>query len=276
MHVLVLGGTTEARRLAASLAARPGVRVTTSLAGRVTRPAALEGDVRVGGFGGMDGLAGWLREQKVDAVVDATHPFAATMSEHAVRAAAATGVPSVMLRRPGWRPEPGDRWHDAASLAEAAALLPALGRRVFLTTGRLGLAAFADEGRLPDLAELHFLVRSVEAPDPPLPRHTDVLLDRGPYTVEGETALLRDHRIDVLVTKDSGGAATAAKLTAARALAVPVVIVRRPPPPEGATVLPDEAGVLSHLEHVLGLDFGSDSGPDSGLDSGLDPGRDPS
>ncbi|MFF1708687.1 cobalt-precorrin-6A reductase [Streptomyces sp. NPDC058268] len=271
MHVLVLGGTTEARRLAASLAARPGVRVTTSLAGRVTRPATLEGDVRVGGFGGVDGLAGWLREQKVDAVVDATHPFAATMSEHAVRAAAATGVPSVMLRRPGWRPEPGDRWHDAASLAEAAALLPALGRRVFLTTGRLGLAAFADERRLPDLAELHFLVRSVEAPDPPLPRHTEVLLDRGPYTVEGETALLRDHRIDVLVTKDSGGAATAAKLTAARALAVPVVIVRRPRPPEGATVLPDEAGVLSHLEHVLGLDFGSDSGLDSGLDSGRDP-----
>lgn len=257
MHVLLLGGTTEARRLAADLDARPGVRVTTSLAGRVARPAALEGDVRIGGFGGVDGLAAWLREQEVDAVVDATHPFAATISQHAVRAAAATGVPSVMLRRPGWRPEPGDRWHDAASLADASALLPALGRRVFLTTGRLGLAAFADSPAVPDLLpELHFLVRSVEPPDPPLPRHTEVLLDRGPYTVEGETALLREHRIDVLVTKDSGGAATAAKLTAARALSVPVVIVRRPPPPEGATVLPDEESVRSHLGLGPGVGLG--------------------
>ncbi|MWA15144.1 cobalt-precorrin-6A reductase [Streptomyces sp. BA2] len=252
MHVLVLGGTTEARRLAADLAVRPGVRVTTSLAGRVSRPAALEGDVRIGGFGGVDGLAAWLRDHEVDAVVDATHPFAATISEHAVRAAAATGIPSVMLRRPGWRPQPGDHWHDAASLTDAAALLPALGRRVFLTTGRLGLATFADVRAVPDLAELHFLVRSVEPPDPPLPRHTEVLLDRGPYTVEGETALLREHRIDVLVTKDSGGVATAAKLTAARALSVPVVIVRRPRPPEGATVLPDGKSVLAHLEESLG------------------------
>ncbi|MEU4999885.1 cobalt-precorrin-6A reductase [Streptomyces sp. NPDC021622] len=243
MHVLVLGGTAEARALAARLATRPDVRVTTSLAGRVARPAALEGDVRVGGFGGVDGLAAWLREHRVDAVVDATHPFAATISEHAVRAAAATGVPAVLLRRPGWRPAPGDHWHDAGSLAEAAALLPSLGRRVFLTTGRLGLAAFAE----PSLAELHFLVRSVEPPEPPLPHHTEILLDRGPYTVEGETALLREHRIDVLVTKDSGGAATAAKLTAARTLSVPVLIVRRPPAPEGARELPDVAGVLSHL-----------------------------
>lgn len=251
--MFVLGGTTEARRLAADLAARPGVRVTTSLAGRVARPAALEGDVRVGGFGGADGLAAWLREREVDAVVDATHPFAATISEHAVLAAAATGVPSVMLRRPGWRPEPGDRWHDAASLAEAAALLPELGRRVFLTTGRLGLATFSDTRAVPGLAELHFLVRSVEPPEPPLPRHTEVLLDRGPYTVEGETTLLREHRVDVLVTKDSGATATAAKLTAARALSLPVVIVRRPPPPTGATVLPDQASVLSHLARGFGL-----------------------
>lgn len=247
MHVLVLGGTTEARRLAAALAARPGVRVTTSLAGRVARPAALEGDVRIGGFGGVDGLSAWLRDHEVDAVVDATHPFAATISEHAALAAAATGVPSVMLRRPGWRPEPGDPWHEAASLADAAALLPALGCRVFLTTGRLGLATFADAHAVPGLAELHFLVRSVEPPEPPLPRHTEVLIDRGPYTVEGETALLREHRIDVLVTKDSGGAATAAKLTAARALSVPVVIVRRPRPPKGVTVLSNEKSVLSYL-----------------------------
>ncbi|MGW1026736.1 cobalt-precorrin-6A reductase [Streptomyces sp. NPDC002577] len=240
-HVLVLGGTTEARELAAELAARPGVRVTTSLAGRVTRPGALPGDVRIGGFGGPDGLATWLRGHGVDAVVDATHPFATTISAHAASAAAATGVPAVLLRRPGWEAGPGDRWHTAATLAEAAALLPGLGRRVFLTTGRLGLAAFAH------LDDLDFLVRSVEAPEPPLPRRTRIVLARGPFTTDGEAALMRDHRIDVLVTKDSGGAATAPKLAAARALGVPVAIVRRPPAPRGVVVVPDVATALSRL-----------------------------
>ncbi|MFJ6572709.1 cobalt-precorrin-6A reductase [Streptomyces sp. NPDC091292] len=252
-HILVLGGTTEARRLAATLTGTPGetsgdtsgdtsgVRVTTSLAGRVSRPGDLPGEVRVGGFGGTEGLAAWLREHRVSALVDATHPFAATISEHAVRAADAAGVPAVLLRRPGWLPGPGDRWHDAASLDGAARRLPALGNRVFLTTGRTGLAAFAA------LDGLRFLVRSVEPPAPPLPRHAEVLLARGPFTVEGETALLRDRRIDVLVTKDSGGTATAAKLTAARTLGVPVLVVRRPPPPAGATVADDVPQVLALL-----------------------------
>ena len=241
LHVLVLGGTTEARELAAALAARPGVRVTSSLAGRVSRPGALAGDVRIGGFGGAEGLAAWLREHEVDAVVDATHPFAAGITANAAAAAATTGVPAVVLRRPGWRPGPGDRWNMADSLAGAAALVPSLGRRVFLTTGRLGLAAFAD------LPELHFLVRSVEPPEPPLPAHTEVLLARGPFTADDETALLREHRIDVLVTKDSGGAATAPKLAAARQLGVLVVVVRRPPLPEGVTAVPDVPGVLDRL-----------------------------
>ncbi|MEZ7002169.1 cobalt-precorrin-6A reductase [Streptomyces sp. AD55] len=245
-HVLILGGTTEARRLAAALADRPGVRVTTSLAGRVGTPAPLPGEVRVGGFGGADGLAAWLRDRHVDALVDATHPFAAAITAHASAATAATGVPAVILRRPGWRPGPGDHWHFAGSLADAAALLPVLGRRVFLTTGRLGLAAFAH------LDDAHFLVRSVEPPAPPLPRHTETLLARGPFDVAGETGLLRAHRIDVLVTKDSGGEATAAKLTAARALALPVVVVRRPPPPPGAPVVRDVPAALEYLEPLLG------------------------
>ncbi|MCH0565941.1 cobalt-precorrin-6A reductase [Streptomyces sp. MUM 2J] len=240
-HVLVLGGTTEARLLAAELTARPGVRVTTSLAGRVARPGALAGEVRVGGFGGPDGMATWLREHAVDAVVDATHPFAATITANAARAAAAAGVPAVVLRRPGWRPGPGDRWHGAASLDEAATLLPRLGHRVLLTTGRLGLAAFAH------LAQLHFVVRSVEPPEPPMPPHTEVLLARGPFTGVHETALLREHRIDVIVTKDSGGEATAAKLGAARSLGLPVVVVRRPALPDGVTAVPDMAGVLGRL-----------------------------
>ncbi|MGW7264067.1 cobalt-precorrin-6A reductase [Streptomyces sp. NPDC054842] len=240
-HILVLGGTTEARELAARLAELPGVRVTTSLAGRVSRPGALDGEVRVGGFGGADGLAAWLREHRADAVADATHPFAAGITANAARAAAATGVPAVVLRRPGWTPGPGDVWHPVASLPEAAEVLPRLGRRVFLTTGRLGLAAFAE------LTALHFLVRSVEPPGPPMPPRTRVLLARGPFTVAGETALLREHRIDVLVTKDSGGEATSAKLTAARELGVPVVVVRRPPLPEGVLAVTDVAAALDRL-----------------------------
>ncbi|MGW0945297.1 cobalt-precorrin-6A reductase [Streptomyces sp. NPDC002623] len=240
-HVLVLGGTTEARELAAALTALPGLRVTTSLAGRVTRPGPVAGDVRIGGFGGAEGLADWLREQRVDAVVDATHPFAAGITANAARAAAATGLPLVVLRRPGWRPGAGDRWHEVASLRSAAELLPRVGRRVLLTTGRLGLAAFAH------LDGLHFVVRSVEPPAPPMPSDVRLVLARGPFTVADERALLREHRIDVVVTKDSGGAATAAKLHAARALGLPVVVVRRPSPPEGVPVVPDVRGVLERL-----------------------------
>ncbi|QLJ03799.1 cobalt-precorrin-6A reductase [Streptomyces sp. NEAU-sy36] len=241
-HVLVLGGTAEARRLAAALVAHPaGIRVTTSLAGRTTRPDAVAGETRTGGFGGADGLADWLRAHHVDALVDATHPFAETITAHAARAAAATGVPAIVLRRPGWRPVPGDRWHDVPSLAGAAEALPGLGGRVFLTTGRLGLAAFAH------LTDHHFLVRSVEPPDPPLPPDTEVLLARGPFTLTGERALLRTHRVDVLVTKDSGGEATAAKLTAARELGLPVVVVRRPPLPPGVAAVADVPAVLHRL-----------------------------
>ncbi|MEV6832948.1 cobalt-precorrin-6A reductase [Streptomyces sp. NPDC051133] len=240
-HVLILGGTTEARRLAADLAARPGVRVTTSLAGRVARPAAVAGELRVGGFGGAEGMADWLRAHRVDALVDATHPFAGTITAHAARAAALTGVPLVVLRRPGWRPVPGDRWYDVPSLSGAAEALPGLGRRIFLSTGRLGLAAFAH------LTAQHFVVRSVEPPEPPLPPHTELLLARGPFMLADERELLRTRRIDVLVTKDSGGGATSAKLTAARELGLPVVVVRRPSLPQGVTPVPDTAGALDRL-----------------------------
>ncbi|MFJ7159842.1 cobalt-precorrin-6A reductase [Streptomyces sp. NPDC101118] len=229
-HVLVLGGTTEGRRLAEALAGEPGLRVTNSLAGRVNRPVLPPGETRIGGFGGAEGLAGWLREHAVDAVVDATHPFAERMSFNASAAADAAGVPLLALRRPSWAPVPGDDWHEVSSLEEAAAVLPGLGERVFLTTGRMGLAAFAG------LDDLWFLVRSVDAPEGPRPARTEVLLDRGPFTLDGERALLRAHAVDVLVTKDSGGAATSPKLTAAREANVPVVIVRRPPVPAGVAV----------------------------------------
>ncbi|MFJ9020593.1 cobalt-precorrin-6A reductase [Streptomyces sp. NPDC102259] len=255
MHVLILGGTTEARRLAELLAAdaRPGIRVTTSLAGRVAAPRLPPGEVRVGGFGGAGGLAAWLGGHGVDALVDATHPFAGTVSRNAAKAAADTGVPLLALRRPGWVPVAGDAWHEAASLTEAAELLPSLGRRVFLTTGRLGLAAFAA------LDDLWFLVRSVDAPEAPAPSRMEVLLDRGPFTFDGERELLCRHRIDVLVTKDSGGAATAPKLAAARAAGLPVVVVRRPPTPAGVRVV---AGPEQALEWLRGVEPDGPDGPD--------------
>ncbi|MER5306811.1 cobalt-precorrin-6A reductase [Streptomyces sp. NPDC002773] len=227
MHILILGGTTEARALAGLL--HTDVRVTSSLAGRVASPRLPAGEVRIGGFGGVEGLVEWIGGHAVDAVIDATHPFAERISFNAARAAATAHVPLLALRRPGWVPVEGDDWREVPSLEAAAGALDGLGDRVFLTTGRMGLAAFADRPQW-------FLVRSVDAPEPPMPARAEVLLDRGPFTLDGERELLRRHRIDVLVTKDSGGAATAPKLTAAREAGIPVVVVRRPPVPEGVPV----------------------------------------
>ncbi len=219
--VLVLGGTSEARALAARLAGRPGLRVVSSLAGRVSNPSLPAGEVRVGGFGGAAGLAAYARAEGVGAVVDATHPFAETISAHAVEACAVAGLPLLRLARPGWTPGEGDDWHGAGSLDEAAALLPRLGTRVFLTTGRQGLASFAP-------VDLWFLIRCVDPPSGPLPARHEVLLARGPYYRGAERALMARFAIDVLVTKNSGGPLTAGKLDAARDLQIPVVMVSRP------------------------------------------------
>lgn len=220
--VLILGGTGEARDLAARLTARTGLRVVSSLAGRVRDPAWPAGEVRVGGFGGAAGLAAWLTDQHINAVVDATHPFACDISANAVQACRLTGTPLLRVARPAWLPGEGDAWHKARTLADAANLLPGLGRRVFLTTGRQGLAAFAP------LRRSWFLIRCVDQPTGPLPPQRHVILARGPYDAAAERALMRQHRIDVLVTKNSGGELTAGKLAAARDLGVQVVMVSRP------------------------------------------------
>jgi precorrin-6A/cobalt-precorrin-6A reductase len=225
--VLILGGTGEARELAALLAPAGELLVVSSLAGRVRRPALPAGEVRLGGFGGIDGLAGWLGDQHVRAVVDATHPFAQTISGNAAAACARTGTPLLALVREPWTAGPGDAWHEAGSLAAAAQVLPSLGRRVFLTTGRQGLGAFAA------LDELWFLIRCVDPPDGPLPAAREVILARGPYDAGAERELMRRHRVEVLVTKNSGGPLTEGKLAAARQLGLPVVMVRRPPRPGG-------------------------------------------
>jgi precorrin-6A/cobalt-precorrin-6A reductase len=230
--ILILGGTGEARQLAEVLVERE-VRVVSSLAGRVARPRLPAGEVRVGGFGGAEGLAAWLRENDVRAVVDATHPFAERIGANAAAAAELTRLPLLRLARPGWQPGPGDVWHWADDLADAARKLPELGKRVFLTSGRQGLPAFAH------LDDLWFLIRCVDPPAPPLPRHHELILARGPYEPAAERELLG--RVDVLVTKDSGGTLTSAKLTAARELGVPVLLVRRPPRPatETAETVPE-------------------------------------
>lgn len=224
--ILILGGTGEARELASRVPA------ISSLAGRVSSPRLPVGEVRIGGFGGVDGLTQWLRDNEIDAVVDATHPFARQITANAYEACARVGVPFLVLRRPGF--EPGDGWHWVDSVAEAARDLP--GSRVFLTTGRQDLAEFAG-------CPHWFLARMVEPPEPPMPHRIEVLLSRGPFTVDGELELMRSHRIDVLVTKDSGGGMTSAKLEAARQLGVPVVIVRRPPLPPAETVTTVDAAL---------------------------------
>ncbi|MDQ1721719.1 MAG: precorrin-6A/cobalt-precorrin-6A reductase [Pseudonocardiales bacterium] len=239
-RVLILGGTAEARALATALAGLPGVRPISSLAGRVAAPLLPAGEVRIGGFGGAAGLTGWLAAGRIAAVVDATHPFAATISWSAAESAAAIGIPILALRRPSWTQRPGDDWRRQPSPPAAAAVLTelaldGLAERVFLTTGRTGLAPFAG------LDRQWFLIRSIEAPQPPLPSRHQVLLARGPFSVAEEVALMREHRIEVLVTKDSGGPLTEAKLVAARKLGVPVLLIERPPLPDVPTVPTVEA-----------------------------------
>jgi precorrin-6A/cobalt-precorrin-6A reductase len=260
VRILILGGTGEARALAAGLVAR-GTDVISSLAGRVREPRLPAGRVRIGGFGGADGLAAFLKEEGITHVIDATHPFAGTITANAARATGETGVPRLVLRRPEWDADPS--WEPVADIHEAAALVrnwpgasvpavhdgPAVtavlegptaaaavrgspGEVVFLTTGRRDLAAFSDD------REHRFLVRTVDPPDGPVPSRTTLILDRGPYTVAGETGLMRDHGIGLLITKNSGGPLTAAKLEAARDLGVHVIVVQRPPLPPGSVTVP--------------------------------------
>ena len=241
MTVLLLGGTAEARTLAGLLVA-DGADVVSSLAGRVSRPALPAGRVRVGGFGGVEGLAVFLVEHRVTAVVDATHPFAATISANAAAACATTATPLLRLARPGWADHPdSDRWTWVDDVA-AALHLP--GARPVLTTGRQSLATF-----LP-WADRAVLARVVDPPDLALPPGWRLVRSRGPYDLAGERTLLREHRADLLVTKDSGGTQTVAKLDAAHALDVPVVVIRRPAVPAAVDTVTDvDAAARWVLEH---------------------------
>jgi precorrin-6A/cobalt-precorrin-6A reductase len=229
-RVLILGGTVEARELAGELAIS-GIPVTSSLAGRVRRPRLPAGELRIGGFGGPAGLASWLGVHGIGVVIDATHPFAERISSSAAEATARIGVPLLRLERPGWTAGPLDRWTWVADVTAAAAQIRERGpRRVLLTTGRQGLSVFADD------PVSWFLIRCVDPPAVALPGRHQIVLDRGPFKLADELDLIDRHAIDILITKDSGGPMTAAKLGAARERRLPVVIVRRPSRPPVASV----------------------------------------
>ena len=245
--LLILGGTRDAVLLAEALNDRWGeaVSVTTSLAGRTRDPVRPPGSVRIGGFGGVAGLQAYLTENGVAAAIDATHPFAAQISKHAAAACKAANVPLLRLERPPWQAQPGDDWRRVDGNEAAAALLPQLGRAVFLTVGSTDLHVYAG------LASLRFLVRAIE-PDalPELPETWTTVFAKGPFDEASELALMRRHGIEVLVTKNSGGAAVAAKLLAARTLGLPVVMIDRPAAPSGpvATTVND---ALAWAERLL-------------------------
>ena len=241
-RVLVLAGTTEATRLAERLVDRD-VEVISSLAGVTSRPVPRPGRTRAGGFGGVAGLRAYLVDEGIDALIDATHPFAARMPHHAARAAAEAGVPALRLLRPAWTPTTGDRWIVVPDLPAARDALVRLGaRRALLTVGRRGIGPFLD------CREITFVIRAIDAPDE-LPAEATLVLERGPFDLDAERHLLLEHGVDVVVAKNAGGTATRAKLDAARELGLPVVMVDRPPQPPVPQV-GDVEGALRWLEHL--------------------------
>jgi precorrin-6A/cobalt-precorrin-6A reductase len=244
-RILILGGTLEARRLAERLRGRADMAITLSLAGRTATPAAQPVPVRIGGFGGAEGLAAYLRAERIAALIDATHPYAAAISQNAARAAATAGVRLLALRRPPWQQTAGDRWTEVADVPHAVRALGSKPRHVFLALGRKELAPFAAA------PQHHYLIRSVDPVDPPLGvPHASYLVARGPFVESAERELLLTHGIDTIVSKNSGGDATYGKIAAARALGIEVVMLRRPQLPAVPNVASVEEAV-AWLGHAL-------------------------
>jgi precorrin-6A/cobalt-precorrin-6A reductase len=244
-RILILGGTTEARLLAERLAGRADLDVTLSLAGRTVAPARQAVPVRSGGFGGAAGLADYLKREHIDALIDATHPFASGISTNAWVAAQMTGVRFVAVRRPPWIAVAGDRWTEVETVGDAVRALGQTPRRVLVALGRNELAP------LLQAPEHFYLIRSVDPVDPPLPLpHATYLTGRGPFVEADELALMRAHGIEAVIAKNSGGEATYGKIAAARALRIAVILLRRPPLPEAPSVESVEEAI-AWLDHAL-------------------------
>jgi precorrin-6A/cobalt-precorrin-6A reductase len=252
-RLLILGGTGDAVKLVARAIDLPGLEVITTLAGRTNNPKTVVGTVRVGGFGGEAGLVEYLQKQKIDLIIDATHPFAAQISWHVAGAATTVGIPWLMLVRPAWTrsrsvghaESPEDDWIEVERIETAVKAIPASAERIFITIGRQQLAPFAS------LIDKWCLMRSIDPPDPSIPLPPGkLLLDRGPFSLEGERELLREYRIQAIVSKNSGGDATYAKIIAARELGIPVVMIQRPIEPEGDRVA-DVASAIEWLQQRL-------------------------
>src|SRR6266700_4089017 len=242
-RILILAGTAEARQLAERLAERRDLAVTLSLAGRTANPAAQPVPVRIGGFGGAEGLASYLTAERIDALIDATHPYTAIMAAHAAQAAASAGVPLLALRRASWTAVAGDRWIEAADARAAADALGDMPQRVFLALGRKDLAPFEAAPRN------YYLVRSVDPVEPRLAvPNASYVTARGPFTEADDRALLGAHRIEIVVAKNSGGNATYSKIAAARGLGLAVILLRRPRLPEVPAVatIEDAAAWIDH------------------------------
>ncbi len=219
-----------------------GIAANYSYAGRVDNPRPQPLPVRVGGFGGAEGLARYIRDHGVSHVVDATHPFAAQMSRNAVQACDETGIPLAALTRPAWTPQNGDCWTHVADIAAAVDALSGASQRVFLAVGRMHLGDFAAQ------PQHHYLLRLVDKPESlPLP-DCDVVVSRGPFTVEDDRALMAQHGTELVVSKNAGGTGARAKLDAARALGLPVLMIDRPVLPQ-RTELSNVADVLDWLGH---------------------------
>ncbi len=251
-HLLILGGTSESRQLAASLAGRDDLNVTLSFAGRTASPLAQPVPTRRGGFGGAAGLAAYLCDNRIDALIDATHPFADAISANAVEAARQTHTPLLSLRRPPWQAMPGDRWTHVVDAEAAAQALGCESQRVFLAVGRQEVGAFASQ------PQHHYVVRTVDPVDPPLDvPHARYILARGPFREADDRELLLSNRIDVVVAKHSGGDATYGKIAAARSLGIRVVLLQRPAEHPGSSVS-TVADAVAWLDHVLapGMDRG--------------------
>jgi len=256
-RILILGGTTEARELAERLAKRTDLDIVVSLAGRTRSPAPQPVPVRSGGFGGAAGLAEYLRQERIDVLIDATHPYADIISANATAAARQSGVPLIALQRPPWGALAGDRWNEATDVAAAVRQLGARPRRAFVTLGRTEL------GPLTTAPQHFYLIRSVDPVAPPLPLpRVDYLVERGPFSEADDRALMRAHAIDVVIAKNSGGAASYGKIAAARALGIEVIMLRRP-------ALADEAAVETVDQAIASLDHAIASATARGVVRGV-------